>query len=102
MPPRKRSKRSENQRVRLDVIPTEPYLQAFVALPDAIQQIVVNKLRLLVNNPAHPSLQAHRLHSTTDQWCCYITHRVRLRYRRQRHRCWLLDVGFHRIVDRFP
>ena len=85
---------------RMILIQTRQYQRAFVALAPPVQQIVTNKLRLLATNPVHPSLQAHRLRSTTDQWACYITHRVRLRYRRQRRRCWLLDVGSHRIIDR--
>lgn len=47
---------------------TERFKKAFRALPVAIQQKAIKALRLLAENPRHPSLQVKKIQGTENIW----------------------------------
>lgn len=84
------------------IIKTSTFRAAYVRLPLRVQKIVEGKIRLLAENPAHPSLQAHRLHQMKTQkvWICYISITKRLLYQCKDNAVYLWDVGEHSVVER--
>lgn len=47
---------------------TERFKKAFRALPVSIQQKAIKALRLLAENPRHPSLQVKKIQGTENIW----------------------------------
>jgi len=46
-----------------DVLMSDAFEQSFSRLPFPMRDIVKRKIRLLSENPGHPSLNTHRLHN---------------------------------------
>ena len=66
-----------------------------------MKKIVLEKIRLLSENPRHPSLNVHPLHNIkANIWDCYITDKMRLLYENKDGNLLLWDIGEHAIVDR--
>lgn len=84
------------------IIRTQAFRAAYAQLPTGVRKVVEEKIRLLVENPAHPSLQVHRLHHIRTQkvWICYISMNRRLLYQYKDDAVYLRDVGKHSIVER--
>jgi mRNA interferase RelE/StbE len=84
------------------IIRTQTFRAAYTRLPAEVRRIVEEKIRLLAENPTHPSLQTHRLRriSTQKVWICYISTNKRLLYQYKNDVIYLRDVGKHSIVDR--
>ena len=84
------------------IIRTADFRQAWEQLTPQMQRIVDNKIRRLGENPAHPSLKAHRLRQvrTADVWVCYITVNKRLLYQHKGNTIYLWNVGEHSLVER--
>src|SRR5947209_7738107 len=87
--------------IQTQVIATPGFLKAYQRLSLQMQRIVDSKIEQLVSNPAHPSLQAHRLRmAKADKvWSCYISINKRLLYQYKDGKIYLWDVGEHAIVD---
>ncbi len=85
------------------VVYTEEFLRVWQNLPAQKQQIVRKKVELLIVNPRHHSLKAHRLkRADSDVWECYLSNRFphRLLFRYQGDKILLVQMGSHRVVDR--
>jgi nucleoside phosphorylase/mRNA-degrading endonuclease RelE of RelBE toxin-antitoxin system len=85
------------------VLYTEEFLQVWRNLPPQKQQIVRQKVGLLITNPRHHSLKAHRLKRADGElWECYLIRRFphRLLFRYQGDKILLVQMGSHRVVDR--
>jgi mRNA-degrading endonuclease YafQ of YafQ-DinJ toxin-antitoxin module len=64
------------------------------------QRLDLNKIQLLVDNPAHPSLKAHQVESVPGMWECYINRGDRIIYDIQGETLRLWQIGSHAIIDR--
>lgn len=67
------------------------------------REIVRNKVNLLLADPRHPSLQAHRMHRLKGQiWDCHVDHShggTRLLYEIRDRQLLLWRLGNHDVVD---
>ncbi len=84
------------------IIATQNFRRAWRGLTPQMQRIVASKISQLAENPAHPSLQKHRLRQAkgADIWICYISINKRLLYQYKDGTIYLWDVGEHSIVDK--
>jgi len=84
------------------IIKTQTFRAAYLQLPAGVRKVVEEKIRLLAENPAHPSLQVHRLQHAKSQkvWICYISMNKRLLYQYKDNAVYLWDVGEHSVVER--
>ena len=61
-----------------------------------------NKLKLLVENPMHPSLRANRIQGTRDLFECSVNMDIRIIWCYEGNKMIILiDVGHHDILDQF-
>lgn len=84
------------------IITMQSFQKAYKQLAPRTRKIVDNKIQHLAQNPAHPSLQAHRLRQAKAEsiWECYISITKRLLYQYKNNAIYLLDVGEHSIIER--
>jgi superfamily I DNA/RNA helicase/mRNA-degrading endonuclease YafQ of YafQ-DinJ toxin-antitoxin module len=85
----------------VDILATEAFDQALKQLSESMRKTVSSKILLLAENPAHPSLNVHRLQQIkgADIWDCYISMNMRLLYEMKDGALRLWDLGSHSIVD---
>ena len=77
-----------------DVLMSDAFEQSFSRLPFPMRDIVKRKIRLLSENPGHPSLNSHRLHNVkANIWDCYISESMRLLYEIKDNNLQLWDIG---------
>lgn len=79
---------------------TKRFKEAWEQLPLPKQKTVLNKVRLLVDNPSSPSLNAHRYGGEENSWECYVDRRMRLIYEKHGGMICLRDLGYHAILDK--
>ena len=61
-----------------------------------------NKLRLLAQNPTHPSLRTKRIQGTTDLFECSVNMDIRIIWYYEGDKLIiLLDVGHHDILEKY-
>ncbi|MFZ5817885.1 MAG: 3'-5' exonuclease [Bacillota bacterium] len=65
-----------------------------------LRELVLEKVRLLHENPKHPSLQVHKVKNTADKWECYVNRNYRIIYDQGEGQLRLWKLGPHVIVDR--
>jgi mRNA-degrading endonuclease RelE of RelBE toxin-antitoxin system len=84
------------------VVFTEKFSRSLKRLSEPMQQLVAEKINYLKQNPAHPSLNVHRVLRVRSRkmWICYIGDSLRLLYQPQADVLYLWDVGAHVVVDR--
>lgn len=82
----------------IEIILTEELKDSYQKLPAAIQKKFEKQLRILANNPRHPSLKIHRLNG---EWEFYIDIHYRCFFYHEQNKYILLTVGNHKIVDRY-
>lgn len=85
----------------VEILATEAFDLALQQLSESMRKIVHGKIHLLAENPAHPSLNVHRLDGVkdTDIRDCYITMSMRLLYEMKDGVLHLWDLGSHAVVD---
>src|SRR5512142_3390971 len=71
----------------------------FDARSEKQRQLDVKKIRLLLDSPAHPSLNAHRIETVPGLWECYLNRGDRLLYDFEGGHLRLWQIGSHEIVD---
>ena len=79
---------------------TDRFKKDYQKLPPEIQERVAQKLRLLVQNPRHPSLRVHKVRGVEGLWEFSVTMNYRVIFEIEGEYYVLLGVGPHRIVDR--
>ena len=63
---------------------------------------IINKLALLAENPAHPSLRSKRIQGTDDLFECSVNMDIRIVWYYEGDKLIiLLDVGHHDILKQF-
>ncbi|HYK84967.1 MAG TPA: UvrD-helicase domain-containing protein [Ktedonobacteraceae bacterium] len=85
-----------------DVLTTDAFERGLSQLSHTMQTIAMKKIRLLAENPKHPSLNTHRIRQIKADvhiWDCYITESIRLLYEVRDGMLYLWDLGKHAIVD---
>ena len=84
----------------VEILATEEVDQVLQKLSAAMRRTVFGKIHLLAENPAHPSLNAHKLnHNKAGIWDCYITESMRLLYEMRDGILHLWELGSHSVVD---
>ncbi len=81
---------------------TDTFERVLSQLPESMKEIVNKKIRLLAENPKHPSLNTHRIQKIKVNmhiWECYITESMRLLYEMREGVLRLWYLGSHAIVD---
>ena len=79
--------------MRLDY--TDRFLRAYAALDDQDVERVKKALRLLVENPRHPSLRVKRVQGTDHIWEARASLAIRLTFEMQGDLLVLRNVGAH-------
>src|SRR5437899_2725594 len=84
----------------IEVLISEAFKQALDHHPHP--NVVGRKVRLLAEDPTHPSLKTHRLHQVKDKniWDCSVTDSERLLYELKDGALYLWDLGSHAVVDK--
>jgi mRNA-degrading endonuclease YafQ of YafQ-DinJ toxin-antitoxin module len=83
---------------KVELILTAEFKEAYQELPKNIQKKVIKQLHYLELNPAHPSLQIHKLNG---EWEFYVDIFYRCFFLRRGNKFTLLTVGTHKLVDRY-
>lgn len=85
-----------------ELVVSDDFLNDLNGLRPDQQKWVMSKIRLLEDNPRHPSLQVHRVEriKAKDIWECYLSDGDRLIYEQKGDLLRLWRVGDHQVVDR--
>lgn len=65
-----------------------------------LREQVLHKVRLLQQDPSHPSLRVHRVKQTDGKWECYVNESYRIVYERAGDDLRLWKLGPHVMIDR--
>src|SRR5260370_33603403 len=86
----------------VDVLGSEDFVRMLDSLSLSMRDVVFRKVRLLVDNPGHPSLNVHPLHQVKERdiWDCYISDSMRLLYEIVEGNLHIWALGSLAIVDR--
>ena len=81
---------------------TERFQKHYQRLTQTEKKQLQNKLRLLAENPTHPSLRTKRIQGTTDLFECSVNMDIRIIwYYEGNTMIILVDVGHHDILKQF-
>lgn len=83
-----------------EIVVSDEFLNGLDILSADLKERALQKIRLLAQNPAHPSLNAHKLNRAPGKWECYITENHRLIYEPGGDEIRLWKIGDHTVVDR--
>ncbi len=84
------------------VLAYEGFRDFYRKLPSPIQKKVDKQLRLLANNPRHPSLQVKKIQGTPGIWEARVDRRYRLSFEMSSDTIYLRVVGNHDDVLKRP
>jgi mRNA-degrading endonuclease RelE of RelBE toxin-antitoxin system len=77
------------------------FLQDYRRLPRLVREAVDKQLRMLAENPDHPSLDIKKMQDPRDIWRCKVTSSHRLTFQMIGDTCILRRAGPH-DVERKP
>ena len=81
---------------------TDRFQKHYRALTESEKKQLQNKLRLLAENPMHPSLRTKRIQGTNDLFECSVNMDIRIIwYYEGNTMIILVDVGHHDILKQF-
>ena len=81
---------------------TDRFQKHYRALTESEKKQLQNKLRLLAENPMHPSLRTKRIQGTNDLFECSVNMDIRIIWYYERDTMIILvDVGHHDILKQF-
>lgn len=80
---------------------TRRFKKDYRKLSADLQRRVDTKLRLLLQEPRHPSLRVHKIRGAEGVWELSVTRNYRLIFEIETGYYVLLAVGPHDVVDRF-
>jgi superfamily I DNA/RNA helicase/mRNA-degrading endonuclease RelE of RelBE toxin-antitoxin system len=83
-----------------EVLISEEFSEELATYDTPLRTQVMEKVRLLQQNPAHPSLNVHKVRNTDDKWEFYVTMNYRVIYDQSGGTLRLWKLGPHVIVDR--
>jgi mRNA-degrading endonuclease YafQ of YafQ-DinJ toxin-antitoxin module len=80
---------------------TKQYKEAVASLQQAARKQVVARAKLLFENPAHPSLNAHSIKPDKHYWEAYVNRGDRIIYIPEGSHLVLVDVVSHDDIGRY-
>lgn len=83
-----------------EIILTDTFLEGFRKLSPSEQKQARKAIRLLNENPRHPSLQVHIIKGT-DFWEVYVNMDVRMIYLPESNVYTLMTIGHHDILKNY-
>lgn len=83
-----------------EIVVSDDFLSNLDALAPDLKERALAKIRLLSENPAHPSLNAHKINRAPGKWECYISSDHRLIYEPAGVEIRLWRIGDHTVIDR--
>lgn len=83
-----------------DLIVSDDFLSGLDELTLDLKARALEKIKLLAENPAHPSLNAHKIKRTEGKWECYIDLAYRIIYEPWADVIRLWKIGDHSIIDK--
>ncbi len=83
-----------------DLIVSDDFLTGLDALTPELKERAIEKIKLLAENPAHPSLNAHKIKKVEGKWECYINMAYRIIYEPLADVIRLWKIGDHSIIDK--
>jgi len=83
---------------KIEIVLTETLRRGYQHLPVSVQAKFQKQLKLLAQNPKHPSLKIHRI---KDHWEFYVDKKYRCLFQQESHIYILKFVGGHDLIDRF-
>lgn len=79
---------------------TDRFLKLYRNLPNDIRIRVDKQLRLLLDNPKHPSLRFHKMKGSKNQWEISVTMNYRIVFQIHEDVYVLYTIGPHDILDK--
>jgi len=83
-----------------ELIVSDDFLAGLDDLTPDLKERALEKIKLLAENPAHPSLNAHKLKRAEGKWECYINMAYRIIYEPLADVIRLWKIGDHSIIDK--
>lgn len=83
-----------------EIVVSDDFLSSLDAMAPDLKERALAKILLLSENPAHPSLNAHRIDRAAGKWECYVTSTHRLIYEQTGPEIRLWRIGDHTVIDR--
>ena len=83
-----------------ELIVSDDFLTGLDDLTPGLKERALEKIKLLAENPAHPSLNAHKIKRTEGKWECYINMAYRIIYEPLAEVIRLWKIGDHSIIDK--
>lgn len=77
---------------------TQTFIRLYKNLPEDIKQKTKKALKLLVVNPAHPSLGHKKMAGREDIFEIRISKNYRLTYQRVENTAYLRKIGTHNLL----
>jgi len=84
----------------VEIVISDEFQTELDDLPADLKERALQKIEMLISNPRHPSLQAHKLVRAPGKWECYFTNVHRIIYELDRNELRLWKIGDHSIIDR--
>lgn len=79
---------------------TKEFASLYKKLPADIRKRANNQLRLLLENPRHPSLRLHKIRSYTNLWEISVTMHYRITFEIEGDEYVLRRIGPHDTLKR--
>lgn len=83
-----------------ELIVSDDFLTGLDELTPDLKERALEKIQLLAENPAHPSLNAHKIKKVDGKWECYINMAYRIIYEPLANVIRLWKIGDHSIIDK--
>ena len=80
------------------ILTSKPFEKDYGALPEEIKTLTDRKLRLLLQNPRHPSLQIKKMNDPRSIWEGRITQSYRFTFQIEGDTYLLRRIGPHDIL----
>ena len=77
---------------------TEQFKRDFISLPESLKRRTEKQLRLLMENPRHPSLRIRKMEDPRNIWEGRVTKGYRFTFQVQGDTCLLRRIGTHGIL----
>ncbi|MFH1742627.1 MAG: type II toxin-antitoxin system RelE/ParE family toxin [bacterium] len=79
---------------------TNRYVAQCRKIPSSIRERAEKQLRLLLQNPQHPSLRLHKMRGYTNMWEISVTIHYRIMFQIEGDEYVLLKIGPHDVLDK--
>lgn len=83
-----------------DIVVSDEFLAELDAASPDLRDRTLRTIRFLAEDPAYPSLNAHRINRAPGKWECYISESHRIIYELEGDAIRLWKMGDHSIIDK--